>query len=181
MERLAGVNHASSPQGLVSDCKKVSDLGTEFIVPKVSQIRPAMMYVSWKVVFHLPRRSAARTCPASMAIWRRPVTRNSRAIISAVTHTGQMPFAVRKTKAVQTSILSASGSSSFPRGVTRFIFLASQPSRKSVPAAMMKRMRAVRCAHVLSQATKAINPAARKRRERVIALGKFTWLVWGMK
>ena len=50
---------------------------------------PVMQKISWKVVFHFPKRSAASTWPASTAICRSPVTRNSRAMISAVTQTGQ--------------------------------------------------------------------------------------------
>ena len=138
-----GSSHAPSPHGVVSVWSGENE-PTDSMVSSVSRIIPAMRYVSWKAVFHFPSLSAASTCPASMAIWRRPVTRNSRPMISAVTHTGHSPSAVRNTKAEQTRILSASGSRSLPSGVMRFIFLASQPSTKSLIAAMMKRIRAVK-------------------------------------
>ena len=54
-----------------------------------------MMKVSWKVVFHLPSRSAAITIPCSTAIWRRPVTINSLPMMAQVTQTGQRPWESR--------------------------------------------------------------------------------------
>lgn len=55
----------------------------------------ARQKVSCRVVFHLPSLSAGMTWPCSTAIWRRPVTRNSRAMMTEVIQTGQSSNAVR--------------------------------------------------------------------------------------
>lgn len=54
-----------------------------------------------------------------------------------VTQNGHMPTAERYTNAAHTNILSASGSISFPKFVTKLYFLAKYPSRKSLMAPMM--------------------------------------------
>lgn len=58
-------------------------------------VRQVMMNVSWKVVFHFPSLSAARTTPLSTAICLRPVTMNSLPMMTHVTQTGQSPLELR--------------------------------------------------------------------------------------
>lgn len=56
---------------------------------KLRWVRFPMIKVSWKVVFHLPKLSAAITVPCSTAIWRNPVTINSLPIMVQVIQIGQ--------------------------------------------------------------------------------------------
>ena len=78
------------------------------------------------------------TSPCSIASWRRPVTANSRAMITIATHALTRSSETRLTSAAVTSSLSASGSISLPNVVTLFWRRAIQPSRASVNDASAK-------------------------------------------
>lgn len=116
-----GISH---PRGSANFQRPSATMPRTSICENDSHTNAVITKVSWKVVFHFPNRSAASTCPASTAICRSPVTRNSRPMITAVTHTGAWPSFDMNTNAEHTRILSASGSSNFPSGVTKFSFRA---------------------------------------------------------
>lgn len=140
----------------------------------MSQRRHVIPKASCKVVFHLPRLSAAMISPLSAAIWRSPVTRNSRPMITQVIQVGQRPLLVKKTKAEATRILSARGSSSLPSDVTRSIFRARYPSSQSEIVAMTKVIRATISAGVPPQLALTTKMAVKTMRAKVIEFGRFT-------
>ena len=61
------------------------------------------------------------TSPCSIASWRRPVTANSRAMITIATHACRRSSETSETSAEVTSSLSASGSISLPNVVTSLL------------------------------------------------------------
>ncbi len=73
---------------------------------------------TWSAVFSFPSQLAAITTPWSAATVRRPVTANSRAMITIATHAASRPSETSETSAAMISTLSASGSISFPNVVT---------------------------------------------------------------
>jgi len=112
-----------------------------------------------------------------MAIWRSPVTKNSRPMISAVTHTGQSFCSVKKTNAALTRILSASGSINFPSGVTSPIFDAGRihSNIQAFTAAEEQAIQAYRSTVLtaLSETEDALI-ACRRSAERLASLEKAT-------
>src|SRR3954447_16169349 len=93
---------------------------------------------TWKTVFSFPHRLAGMTSPCSIASWRRPVTANSRAMITIATQADTRLSETSDTSAAVTSSLSASGSISLPNVETLFWRRAIQPSRASVKEASAK-------------------------------------------
>ncbi len=70
------------------------------------------------VVLILPLHAAAITTPFSTAISRRPVTANSRAMMTMAAQLGICPQATKISTAANTSSLSASGSMNLPKSDT---------------------------------------------------------------
>src|SRR5262245_26755224 len=92
-------------------------------------------------VLALPELDADSTWPPADAMLRSPVTASSRPTITTTIQTaqgGMRPIASSTISAVETSSLSASGSSSLPMWVTILPRRASQPSSRSETAATMK-------------------------------------------
>ena len=100
--------------------------------------------MSWRAVLYFPSCPAAMTIPSLMAMVRRPVTMNSRAMIAMTTHACTRPRCTSITSAAITISLSASGSRNFPITVTRFRRRATQPSRKSVALVTAYTMQAMK-------------------------------------
>src|SRR3954454_18628906 len=87
---------------------------------------------TWATVLSLPQMLAGMTSPCSIASWRRPVTANSRAMMTIATQAETRLSDTSDTSAAVTRSLSASGSISLPKVETLFWRRAIQPSSASV-------------------------------------------------
>ncbi len=114
-----------------------------------SPISTTIMVNICDTVLCLPSRSALRTTCCSRATNRKPVTRNSREIISntiqAGTRAAPKPLSIstKQINAAATSTLSASGSRRAPNVVSHPRVRANHPSSQSVKLAITKMARAV--------------------------------------
>ena len=89
----------------------------------------------WLRVLSLPRLLAGITRSSRTATSRRPVTANSRVMMTMAIHADTSPTSMRQSSAPVTSSLSARGSRNAPATVTSPRERASQPSSESVAAA----------------------------------------------
>ena len=81
-------------------------------------------------VFIFPGIAAAKTVPpVSTNNSRKPVTANSRQMITATTQAGAIFISINIIKADMTNNLSAIGSANFPKFVTTFHLRAKYPSK----------------------------------------------------
>ena len=108
---------------------------------------------------------------------RRPVIMNSLATMIATIQAGIRPLPTKAIKAEQTRILSANGSTSFPKLVICPLFLAICPSRRSVMLAKMKRTIPTEFLNSILPRITSINKIVRKILDSVILFGVFMLLL----
>ena len=77
-----------------------------------------MIATIWSTVLTLPYHDAAMTVPSAEATMRRPLTMNSREMMTNAIHAGRTSSSTSASSAAVTSSLSASGSRNLPNVVT---------------------------------------------------------------
>ncbi len=116
----------------------MTQLQTKSSIGTVVTASMRMIHTMVEAVLTLPDHAAAMTSPRSAAIIRRADTANSLASTTSSIHAAIRPHSTNTHIAAVTSILSAMGSTNFPKSVTMLQRRAICPSRKSLMLAMTK-------------------------------------------
>src|SRR5699024_7703383 len=102
--------------------------------------------------------AASTVPPSSTRSKRKPVTANSREIITTTTHAGANPNSINTIRAAETNNLSANGSANFPKFVTKLSRRAIYPSNQSVQLAKIKIMAEIKSAISISEPSQLTAP-----------------------
>ncbi len=128
----------------------------------------------WLRALALPKRPAEMITFSAAATRRRPVTANSRAMITIATHAATAPVSTSDTSTAEISSLSARGSRKAPATVTMPRERASQPSSESVAHASTNTASAHHCPPgMLSTSSSTIRGGISRIRTEVSQSGAF--------